>query len=149
MGLLATYLLYFQAEFLFGIFIPEPEAIKYGVVYLQILGLSQLFMSMEIVTAGAYNGLGQTLKPAIVSILFTGARVPAAIILSSASLLGLEGVWWSISLSSVLKGVILVTMFLFFLHKHPKIDSKKLIQCLLYRWNIKFMRDKKCLNGRV
>lgn len=110
-GIMVTALLIFGAEPLFKIFIQEPESVAVGVVYLQILGLSQLFMCLEITTSGAFNGLNRTLPPSLVSILFTGLRVPGAIILSRPEFLGLEGVWWSISISSVLKGLVLVGWF--------------------------------------
>ncbi len=114
-GIFATSLLIFGAKPLMALFIPEPEAIAVGTIYLQILGLSQLFMCWEISTAGAFNGLGKTVPPSVISILFTGLRVPFAILLSQASLLGLEGVWWSISMSSVFKGVLLVGWFVILL----------------------------------
>lgn len=117
-GIFATILLIFGARPIFSSFVPnEKETIEYGVVYLQILGLSQLFMVLEIATAGAFNGLGKTIPPSIVGIIFTGLRVPAALILSSESLLGLNGVWWSISMSSILKGIVLTIWFWFFSKK--------------------------------
>lgn len=110
-GILVTALLVFGAEPLFRLFIQEEEAVAIGVVYLQILGLSQLFMCLEITTSGAFNGLNRTMPPSLVSIVFTGLRVPGAIILSRPELLGLDGVWWSISISSVIKGIVLVVWF--------------------------------------
>ena len=74
-------------------------------------------MCIEITTSGAFNGLGKTLIPSVVSVIFTGLRVPAAYILSSENLLGLNGVWWSISLSSVFKGVILTSIFVYYMKK--------------------------------
>lgn len=116
-GVFATLLLIYGAEPLFKLFIQEPESVAVGVRYLQILGLSQLFMCMEITTAGAFNGLNKTLQPSFVSIFFTGLRVPGAILLSSTALLGLEGVWWSISMTSVMKGIILFVWFMALLMK--------------------------------
>ena len=87
-----------------------------GVNYLWILGLSQLFMCVELTTAGAFSGLGKTVPPSVVSIVFTAARIPLAFLLSS-TVLGLNGVWWSVSLSSVVKGVVLCSWFLFYLKK--------------------------------
>lgn len=116
-GIIATCLLIFGARPVFSIFIPEEEAILYGIDYLKILGLSQLFMCIELATAGAFNGLGRTIPPSIVGILFTGLRVPAAMILSASTLLGLNGVWWSISISSILKGVVLGIWFVILLNK--------------------------------
>ncbi|GFZ31922.1 MATE family efflux transporter [Clostridium zeae] len=110
-GFLATILLVFGGKAIFGVFIPEVEAISLGKMYLRILGYSQLFMCIEITTSGAFNGLGRTIYPSITSIVLTGARIPLAIILSAPNMLGLDGVWWSISISSILKGIILTGIF--------------------------------------
>lgn len=110
-GIFSTLLLIFAAKFLFSIFVPnDPAAIKEGINYLRILGLSQFFMSIEIGTTGAFNGLGKTLTPTVIGVVFNILRVPAAIILSS-TILGLSGVWWSISMTSVFKGIILFILF--------------------------------------
>ncbi|ABR46725.1 multi antimicrobial extrusion protein MatE [Alkaliphilus metalliredigens QYMF] len=115
-GLGVTCLLIFAARPIFSVFLPEPEAVAYGIVYLQILGLSQVFMCIEITTAGAFNGLGRTIPPSIVGIAFNALRIPAALILS-ASMLGLNGVWWSISMTSVFKGIVLTTWFVALLQR--------------------------------
>lgn len=124
-GVFSSCLLIFGAEPIFTLFINEPETVRQGIIYLKILGISQLFMCVEITTGGAFNGLGRTLPPSIVGIVFTGSRIPAAIILSSASILGLSGIWWSISLSSVVKGLVLVTWFALFLYYHPQLANIK------------------------
>ena len=90
-----------------------------GQSYLVILGFSELFMCWEILVGGAYAGFGNTLPSSVVSIVFTGLRIPAAIALS-ATALGLNGVWWSISVSSIFKGVILTGVFLIFLWRMQK-----------------------------
>lgn len=110
-GMAASGLLIFAGGWIFSLFVPEAEAIAQGAVYLKILGYSQLFMCIEITTAGAFNGLGKTMPPAINSVVFTGARVPAAMLLSAPGIFGLEGVWWSISISSVIKGIVLLGYF--------------------------------------
>lgn len=111
-GLFASLLLIFAAKPLFTIFTPEdPIAIKEGIIYLRVLGLSQFFMSIEIGTSGAFNGLGKTLPPTIVGITFNALRIPIAIALSGYAVLGLAGVWWSITLTSIVKGIILVIWF--------------------------------------
>ncbi|MBB6214456.1 putative MATE family efflux protein [Anaerosolibacter carboniphilus] len=120
-GVLTTVLLIFGAKPIFSRFIDEQEAITYGVVYLKILGISQFFMCMEIATAGAFNGLGKTVPPAIIGILLNALRIPAALILSNENLLGLNGVWWSISISSILKGIILTTWFALYLGKNYRV----------------------------
>ncbi|NLO82322.1 MAG: MATE family efflux transporter [Clostridiales bacterium] len=125
-GLLATGLLIFAARPLFSIFVTEEETIRQGIVYLRILGLSQLFMCLESTTAGAFNGLGRTIPPSVVGITFNALRIPAAHILSSTNL-GLNGVWWAISMSSVCKGTILTGWYLFFLKKNPETKDLRIL----------------------
>jgi putative MATE family efflux protein len=125
-GIGVTFLLVFGAEPIFKLFISGEEPLKMGTIYLKILGLSQLFMCIEITTAGAFNGLGKTKIPSWVSILLTGARVPAAYFLSTFTILGIEGVWWSISMSSIFKGLVLVTLFVILLIKTPEVGIHKI-----------------------
>ncbi|MEW8993927.1 MATE family efflux transporter [Clostridium sp.] len=116
-GILATLVLIIGGEGIFSIFIKEKEAIMLGKDYLRILGYSQLFMCIEITTVGMFNGLGRTYIPAAVSIILTGLRVPASMILSSPNILGIDGVWWSISISSVLKGITIVIILYYMIKK--------------------------------
>lgn len=103
-------LLSFNKE-IFSIFINEGEAIEKGSNYLRILGYSQLFMCIEIIICGIFKGIGRTYMPSIISIVFTGLRIPMAYILSRPNILGLDGVWWSITISSIFKGILLLTLF--------------------------------------
>lgn len=119
-GIITTVLFIFAGGPIFAFFVPETEAIAAGAVYLKILGYSQLFMCLEITTSGVFNGMGRTLPPAVLSVLLTGARVPAALFLSSPALLGLEGVWWSVSISSILKGIILMGMVALMILRMPE-----------------------------
>ena len=116
-GLFTSILLMTAGGFIFQIFIPDPAILPMGISYLTILGICQMFMCWESVTSGAFSGFGHTLTPSLVSIIFTAARIPAAMLLSSATPLGLDGIWWSISLSSVCKGVLMVILFFFFLKR--------------------------------
>ena len=121
-GIFCTALLVFCAAPIFRFFIPEADVLPMGVDYLVILGYSELFMCWEILVGGAYAGFGNTLPSSVVSIVVTGLRIPAAMALS-ATALGLNGVWWSLSISSILKGVILTGIFLVFLARLPKKQS--------------------------
>lgn len=105
-GVLATSLLFFFAEPIFSVFLKEPEAIAFGIDYLKILAFSQVFMCMEITTAGAFNGLGKTLPPAVIGIGGNALRIPLALILTAS--MGLNGIWWAICLSSITKGIVMV-----------------------------------------
>src|SRR5699024_9390587 len=111
-ALCSAVLIVFPAP-LFRIFIPEASILPMGIDYLMILGVSQLFMCLEGIASGAFSGFGKTLPPSVVGVVLTAARIPAAMWLSNTAL-GLNGIWWSITLSSVLKGVVLVFLFRLF-----------------------------------
>lgn len=109
-GVFCSLVLIAFPQVIFQVFIQETEVLPLGVDYLQILGVSQLFMCMEITTAGAFSGLGKTLPPSIVSITLTGARIPMAMLLGK--WMGLNGIWWAITISSIGKGIVLLIWFL-------------------------------------
>ncbi len=115
-GAICTILLIGIPGAIFEIFIPERSILPMGISYLQILGVSQLFMCIEITTAGAFAGLGKTVPPSIVGIILTSARIPMAMLLADTPL-GLDGIWWSITISSILKGIVL---FIWFRHTFKK-----------------------------
>ena len=108
-GIAISALLIIGAVPIFDIFINEPDVIAGGAAYLRIAGLSQLFICYEIVTTGAFNGLGKTKLPAIVSLIATGARIPLFYVF--APLGGLNAIWWVISISSIVKGSILMLAY--------------------------------------
>lgn len=115
-GIVCTLLLMLCPGPIFRIFITEAAVLPLGIDYLVILGVSQLFMSVEITTAGAFSGFGKTVPPSVISIVFTALRIPLALFLCRTPL-ALNGIWWSITISSIFKGVLLLVWFLAFLRK--------------------------------
>ncbi|MDR1646132.1 MAG: MATE family efflux transporter [Tannerellaceae bacterium] len=109
-GIFCTLLFMFWGEEIFSLLVPEREAYLSGGIFLRIEAYSMLFMMLEITMQGLFYGTGRTIPPAVISIGFNLLRIPLAILLSSTSL-GLTGVWWSISLTSIAKGI---TSFLWF-----------------------------------
>ena len=97
------------------IFFHEPKAIETAVGYLVIIGFSEAFMCVELTTVGALSGLGRTRLCSIISITFTSARIPLAIILGG--MIGLSGIWWALSVTSIVKGVIFTCTFLWITRK--------------------------------
>ena len=77
-------------------------------------------LSNTITTSGAFYGVGRTITPSAIGTIFTGLRVPIAILLFKPELLGINGVWWSISGSSIVKGILLVVLFFFMVIKPLK-----------------------------
>lgn len=115
-GAFCTLLLVVFPGPIFRIFIQEEEALEAGIGYLRILGYSQLFMCVEIATSGAFSGLGRTIPPSVEGIILTTMRIPLAIMLAKTPL-ALNGVWWSISISSILKGTVLFIWFILVLRR--------------------------------
>lgn len=121
-GCFTTFVLFVFPEVLFKIFITEADVIPMGVDYLRILAVSQLFMCTEATAAGTFQGLGKTMPPSFIGIVFNALRIPMALALG-ATVLGLNGIWWSISISSILKGIILPVWLgiTFYRWKHNKV----------------------------
>ena len=115
-GILCTVLLIVFPDYIFKIFITEKEILPMGVDYLKILGVAQFFMCIELTTAGAFTGLGKTIPPSITSIVLSAVRIPIASVLVAAGM-GLNGIWWSITISCILKGIVMFVWFLYYL-KH-------------------------------
>lgn len=84
------------------LFIKEEATIIIASGYLQAVAFSQSFSTIEMVSNGFFTGLGMPKIPATISIVFTILRIPMAIILMKP--LGIIGIWWSIAISSILKG---------------------------------------------
>jgi Na+-driven multidrug efflux pump len=118
-GILVTISFFTFGREIFTLFLREEAAIALGVRYLSILAISQFFMCVEITTGGVFNGIGRTIPPSLVGITLTGLRIPLALVLSRPEYFGVTGVWWSITMTSVLKGVVLFTWFYFLMRNHP------------------------------
>ena len=112
LGTATSVLLIVFARPLFSIFLNDQESLKMGTEYLVILGYSQLFMVLELVATGAFFGWGKTNIPAITGIVLTVLRIPMALTFIQLWQNDLTSVWWSISISSMLKGILLSVLFI-------------------------------------
>lgn len=104
-GLFCTLLFVFFGGELFSVIVPEKAAYEAGGLFLKIDGYSMIFMMIEITMQGLFYGTGRTVPPAIISITFNTLRLPLAIFLGYIGF-GIAGVWWAISISSILKGIV-------------------------------------------
>lgn len=84
------------------LFVKEENTIVIARVYLQAVAFSQIFSTIEIVSNGLFTGIGKPKVSSAISIVFTGLRIPIALVLIKP--FGLTGIWISISASSILKG---------------------------------------------
>lgn len=109
-GTFCTILFVFYGSEVFSIFVPEEKAYLAGGDFLRIDGYSQLFMMLEITTQGLFYGTGRTVPPAVIGITFNYFRIPLAMFLVAAGL-GIDGLWWAVSITSILKGIVAAVWF--------------------------------------
>lgn len=107
-ALLTSVIFIFVSEELARLFTNDTETIAITSFYLKIIGLSQIFMAMEIICNGVYTGIGLPKIPSAISIVFTFIRIPLALYLIP--IFGLNGIWWSIAISSFVKGILSIVI---------------------------------------
>lgn len=115
-GLFGMCFFILAGEWLFHLIVPEQETALEGANYLRISAYSQMLMMMEVTTQGLLYGLGRSYLPAGISILGNGLRIPLALGLIALGW-GLSAVWWAISLSAMLKGLLALGVVLYIYNK--------------------------------
>ncbi|MDV4152094.1 MATE family efflux transporter [Clostridium sp. AL.422] len=110
-ALFISLLFIFTPEILVRLFIREGNTIMIASNYLRIIGYSQIFATIEMISNGVFTGFGVPKIPALISIAFTILRIPLAIILTR--FYGVNGIWIGISISSVLKGTVAYLIYKF------------------------------------
>jgi len=93
------------------IFSSDGAVIDAAVAYLRIIALSQVFMGFEIVLEGAFAGAGNTLPAMLISVSGSVARIPLAYLFARTLNLGVPGIWWALTLTTIVRGA--VTLFWF------------------------------------
>jgi len=123
-ALIISLLLLFIPETLLRIFISDDETVAHGIVYLQIISASQIFMILESIGAGFFNGIGKSYIPSVVGIVGNFIRVPLVIYLTVSMFE--RGIWWTINISSILKGLVLILALLFFIKQLDEVKINRL-----------------------
>jgi Na+-driven multidrug efflux pump len=94
-----------------SVFSDNLEVRAIAIDYLIILGLSQITMAIEIVLEGAFSGAGDTIPPMVVMIPGAVARIPLAYFLCFTLDWGINGVWWTLTITTTVKAIILALWF--------------------------------------
>ncbi len=102
---------YIFAEKIFFFFLNDQSVVTEGAAYLRTIALFEVFLGFEIVLEGAFSGAGNSMPPMLVSVPLTWARIPLAIFLADYLGMGSQGIWWAISITTGLKGIILAFWF--------------------------------------
>lgn len=120
-GLIVTAVFILLPVQLSRIFFHEAEVIPVMVDYFIIIGVGEAFMCVELMAVGAISGLGNTKLCSSITTFFTGMRIPLAMVLS-ATPLGLKGIWWALTLTSIIKGIV----FQFAFYRQCKISQAEI-----------------------
>ena len=96
---------YVAAPQIFAVFTDDSAVISHGTSYLRTIAIFEVGLALELVLEGAFSGAGNSLPPMIIGVPLAAARIPGAYLLSNATGLGVRGVWWAISISTLLKGI--------------------------------------------
>lgn len=94
-------------EALMGIFSDDPATIAEGARFLRILSVCQLWMGVESAIFGGFTGAGATAGPVAISSTISLLRIPGAILVVSHLGMGATGIWWLLSATCALRGILL------------------------------------------
>lgn len=92
-----------------GLFTADPAVIDVAARYLRIGALADLTVCAEIVLEGALGGAGHTVPPMLTSTSLTLIRIPLA--WWAANRWGVDGIWWTISLTAAARGIAMVLLW--------------------------------------
>lgn len=115
-SIVTSLILIIFAKPLFSIFLSDPIALDIGTDYLVIMGYSQFFMCMELLSSSSLNAFGKTFIPASISLIFTALRAPLAKYLSTTAL-GISGIWYTITATTILKGIFIFLASIIFIRQ--------------------------------
>ncbi|MBD3383499.1 MATE family efflux transporter [candidate division KSB1 bacterium] len=109
--LLISVLFYIFPEPIFRVFTDDPRIVEHGKNYLRIIAVFEIFLGVELVLEGAFSGAGNSLPPMIVIVPLTWLRIPLSILMADYFDMKSMGIWWAISITTAMKGIVLVFWF--------------------------------------
>lgn len=109
-SLFMAFIFIFFSTPLIKLFVHDENTIVIAKAYLQVVAFSQIFSTIETVSNGLFTGVGKPKISSIISVIFTILRLPMALVLIKP--FGLTGIWISIAVSSVLKGILAYLLYI-------------------------------------
>ncbi|HUQ83349.1 MAG TPA: MATE family efflux transporter [Gemmatimonadaceae bacterium] len=108
-ALLASVAAVLIPERLAGLFTTDVAVLNVAVHYLRISAVAELTVCAEIVLEGALGGAGHTVPPMLTSTALTALRIPVA--WWAAARWGVDGIWWTISLTAAARGLAMIALW--------------------------------------
>jgi len=91
----------------------DPQVMHLAVLYLRINAISEPFLALSMVLAGAFEGAGDTVPPSIATVIALWiVRLPAAYLLAILLGYGAVGAWAAMSGSAILQGILIAAIFM-------------------------------------
>jgi len=105
-----------------AIFDDTPAVVEMGALYLYICAPAYLFVPLGMVLSRAMSGAGVSVPPLIVTaVVLLGVRIPLAYVLTRTFDMGVAGVYWAVTIPTVLEGVTMFGVFKTGIWKHRKL----------------------------
>jgi putative MATE family efflux protein len=106
-------LLFATTEILARFFVPEGgEAIAMSAVFVRIMALTFGFIGLQMIILGTLRGAGDTKASMNMTLISQWViQFPLALILSRFTPLGLNGIWWSFSISNIVSTALVLYWF--------------------------------------
>lgn len=112
---------FFAAPFLFGIFSSDPLIIRHGTEYLRMVAVFEVFLGFEVVFTGAFSGAGDTKPLFLIVFPVTFLRIPFSYLFGILLGMGTKAIWFTITFTTFLKGILLFLRF-----RQGKWEKKKI-----------------------
>lgn len=94
------------------VFTHNPHVVALTISYLRIAAISEPFLALGMILTGALNGAGDTLAPAIATVIFMWlVRIPLAYALIGPAHMGATGAWWAMAVATILGGIAAYGLF--------------------------------------
>ncbi len=102
-----------------AIFDDTPQVVAWGALYIYICAPSFIFTPLGMVLSRAMSGAGVSVPPLVVTAaVLLGARIPLAYLFTKVLGMGVAGVYWAITIPTVLEGSIMYAVFKTGIWKH-------------------------------
>lgn len=114
LGIMTAMAVFFLAvpQLFVHIFTKDPEVVKQAVYYLRINAISEPFLAIAMVLSGALRGAGDTSFPLYASAFSLWViRLPASYIFAVVAGWGLVAIWWAMSISVIIEGLLIYQRF--------------------------------------
>lgn len=105
-----------------AIFDDTPAVVEMGSLYLYICAPAFIFVPLGMVLSRAMSGAGVSVPPLIVTaVVLLGVRIPLAYVLTKTFDMGVAGVYWAVTIPTVLEGLTMFVVFKTGIWKHRKL----------------------------